>query len=148
MDATTERNQRGFTLIELLITVAVIGILAAIALVNLTNIIDRSRQRSTMADMRTISVGVEVYNIDHGFLPRATSMPELKRLLIPYQSSVVPIEDRWKHPFRYSFDDAGNYTVESFGKDGVDGDDITHDTRFDTNLDMVLSNGKFIAAPE
>ncbi|OYV98709.1 MAG: hypothetical protein B7Z68_00255, partial [Acidobacteria bacterium 21-70-11] len=47
------RKQKGFTLIELLIVVAIIGIIAAIAIPNLLNAINRGRQKRTMADMRS-----------------------------------------------------------------------------------------------
>jgi general secretion pathway protein G len=57
----TKRNQKGFTLIELLIVVAIIGIIAAIAIPNLLNAIDRGKQKRTMADLRSIGTAVESY---------------------------------------------------------------------------------------
>ena len=63
------RKNRGFTLIELLIVVAIIGIIAAIAIPNLLNAINRGRQKRTMADIRTIGTAVEAYAVDKSFYP-------------------------------------------------------------------------------
>ena len=141
------RQEAGFSLIELLITMAVIAIIAGIAMINLVGALNRSKQRATMADMRTIAVGVEIYHIDKGFLPTASNMVQLRSILIPYQASVVPVVDRWGHLFSYT-QDGTNYTIESFGRDGADGAEVTYATRADTDLDLQLSNGIFLFAPE
>ena len=67
------RKERGFTLIELLIVVAIIGIIAAIAIPNLLNAINRGRQKRTMADMRSIATAIETYSVDYGFYPKNTT---------------------------------------------------------------------------
>ena len=64
------KRQKGFTLIELLIVVAIIGIIAAIAIPNLLNAINRGRQKRTMADIRSIATAIESYSVDYNFYPR------------------------------------------------------------------------------
>ena len=59
------RKQHGFTLIELLIVVAIIGIIAAIVIPNLLNAVDRSKQKRTMADMRSVGTACESYSVDN-----------------------------------------------------------------------------------
>ncbi len=143
-------SQTGFTLIELLVVIVIIGIVAAVAIVALMNALDKARQRGTMADMRTLGRSIETYMVDHGMPPSdAGGLAGLTTVLIPYQTNVVPTRDHWKHPYDYSSDVAGvSYSIISFGKDGVDGVDISYATRFDFNLDIVLSDGLFLAAPE
>src|SRR5437867_13270949 len=63
------RKEKGFTLIELLIVVAIIGIIAAIAIPNLLNAIDRGKQKRTMADIRSVGTAVEEYVLDNNFYP-------------------------------------------------------------------------------
>ena len=73
----------------------------------------------------------------------------LESSLIPYQTSVLPVRDHWQNDYDFaSTPAAGDYTIESYGKDGVDGVDITVSSRIDFTLDIVLANGQFSASPE
>ena len=62
-------TKRGFTLIELLIVVAIIGILAAIALVNFRFATERTLKSSNAANLKTLSTGLQLYFTDYGHLP-------------------------------------------------------------------------------
>ncbi len=110
-------KQRGFTLIELLIVVAIIGIIAAIAIPNLLNAINRSKQKRTMADMRSIATAIEMYSIDNAFFPAASSPATLAVLIEPAYIKILPTLDGWRRT--YSIDSTSvQYTVWSGGSDG------------------------------
>lgn len=63
------KHKLAFTLIELLIVVAIIGILAAIAVPNFLNAQIRAKVSRAVSDMRTISMALEAYKIDHNVVP-------------------------------------------------------------------------------
>ncbi|MFB3785813.1 MAG: type IV pilin protein [bacterium] len=62
-------NQRGFTLIELLIVVAIIGVLAAIAVPNFMNAMNRAKISRAQNDLKILASALEMYRIDHGNFP-------------------------------------------------------------------------------
>jgi len=59
-------KKRGFTLIELLVVVAIIGILATVVAVNLSNSQKKARDAVRLSDMKTISDALELYFQDDG----------------------------------------------------------------------------------
>ena len=61
---------------------------------------------------------------------------------------MLPVQDHWDRDLSYETDGIDNYTLESFGRDGMAGQDISYANRFDYDLDIVLANGRFVAAPE
>jgi len=62
-------TKKGFTLIELLIVVAIIAILAAIAVPNFLEAQTRSKISRCLADMRSLSTGLEAYAVVNNHYP-------------------------------------------------------------------------------
>ena len=150
------RKQSGFTLIELLIVVAIIGIIAAIAIPNLLNAIDRGKQKRSMADMRSIGTAVESYAVDVNFYPISSSLVTLDSLdpavigLEPIYIKLAPTKDGWGGLYLYASDAGGagsDYTVVSYAKDKKVSATSAQATN-DFDCDIIFQNGTFTAYPE
>jgi type II secretion system protein G len=150
------RKNRGFTLIELLIVVAIIGIIAAIAIPNLLNAINRGRQKRSMADLRTIGTAVEAYAVDMAFYPTflaagVTAGSTIVGNLEPTYVKTVPREDGWRTNF-YASSQSRFYTLGSAARDKVlsDANLINYPAQItsDMDCDIVYSNGSFVQYPE
>ncbi len=139
---------RGFTLIELLIVVAIIGVIAAIAIPNLLNSIDRSKQKASMADIRALGAAVQHYAIDNNVYPSVTSMAGLESVLEPTYIVAAPTSDAWSNTFNVQSAPLG-FTICSGGKDGgpctvVGGGGATNNF----NDAIILIDGQFAQWPD
>ncbi len=150
-------NKKGFTLIELLIVVAIIGIIAAIAIPNLLNAIQRGKQKRTMADMRAVGTAVEAFAVDNNRYPDdASAITVITDDVEPIYIKKIPTQDGWETVFDYESSPdltAQSYSIQSFGKDKTSSTDCSAvgsykgvTTNF--NNDICFSQGSFTQFPE
>src|SRR5687768_15087980 len=113
------RKQKGFTLIELLVVIAIIGILAAIAIPNLLTAMQRSKQKRTMADIRSVAVALEAYGTAHQNedYPSGATVEELRPHLQPTYAKSLRTIDGWETPMRYTPLAERGYVIVSAGAD-------------------------------
>ncbi|HVT01984.1 MAG TPA: prepilin-type N-terminal cleavage/methylation domain-containing protein [Thermoanaerobaculia bacterium] len=152
------RREQGFTLIELLIVVAIIGLLAAIAIPNMLNAMQRAKQKRTMADMRDIASALETRHVEvntytaAGILfswPSTTlAYTNLHDELFPTYMRNVPEFDGWNSPLQFTAEEA-SYGIRSLGGNRIgEGTDYTLGPFHNFNCDIVYSNGGFITFPD
>ena len=134
-----------------LFLVAIIGILAAIAIPNLLTAQQRSKQKRTMADIRSVATAAEAYATDNNKYPDASSVAELSAALSPTYIREVPSLDGWGTPMKYERLGDTGYAVGSAGADKT----FEHDSLSaytpkpisDFNSDLVFANGEFVQQP-
>jgi general secretion pathway protein G len=132
--------------VAMVLLVPVAGIIAAIAIPNFLNAVDRGKQKRTMADIRSIAVAVEAFAADHEQrYPVADSAAALAEQLAPKYIPVVPAMDGWEHPLQVE-STAERYVIWSFGKDGV-GATCEKAVTTAFNDEICLENGQFVRYP-
>ena len=143
------RGNKGFTLIELLIVVAIIGIIAAIAIPNLLNAIDRGKQKRSMSDIRSIGTSIESYAVDTNMYPTSADINALATVLQPIYIRNLPLKDGWSNAMVFTPSAGTGYTVGSGGKDGgaltVVG---TGGATTNFNDAIIFINGQFVQWPD
>ena len=140
---------RGFSLVELLIVVAVIGLISAIAVPNLMNSIQRSRQTRTVWDIRTISIGLGIYQQDYTEFPVMDSLGPLADVsddLILFVGE-VPVSDAWNFDLQYK-SDGDTYSLASMASNGIADLPWTLGSTSYFDEDIVILDGSFFQIPE
>lgn len=111
------KKNKGFTLIELLIVVAIIGIIAAIAIPNLLDAIERSRQKRSVAEIKTIALALQSFSTDYNGYPNENDVggdvidpanwvayldANNSPAFVPDYIQALPGGDGWNVPYQYN----------------------------------------------
>jgi prepilin-type N-terminal cleavage/methylation domain-containing protein len=168
-----KKKIKGFTLIELLISVAIIGILVAAFVPNALTAIHKSKQKSTMRDIRTIALAITDYVTDNGRAPAQDGTYDGSSpfyfLITPFYVKTLPFNDKWGNGYRvwcgsavseYGISGAltDDFLVASFGRDRTQEGFTFNENSFgagifqvvsmsDFDKDLIMYNGNWIRYP-
>ena len=111
-------RQGGFTLVELLLVVAILGILATVAIMNVGGMGEEARVSATRTSIAAIEQAARMFEIRTGKYP--DSIDQLTQPLgdRPALLDKKAMNDQWGNPF--TFKKTSNFIeIRSAGKDGA-----------------------------
>ena len=130
---------------------AILIALASIAWPNLHVAMQRSDQKRTMADMRSIGTAWEARATDRNtyvvMRDGNVSYGELRRALEPKYIKQLPRTDGWDNPFLFQSTET-EYSIRAIGSDYRLDAKLVPGPTTDFARDIVYSNGTFVAYPE
>lgn len=95
--------KKGFTLIEILVTVVIIGVLTAVAIVSYTSINRRSRDVKRKADIEQVRQALEMYRSDNGTYPVVSGFSDMSGLatfLVPDYLPTIPTDPQTTYTYQ------------------------------------------------
>jgi len=139
-----------------------LGIISAIAIPNLLEAIERSRQKRAVGEVRTLATAIEAYETDRDTPPILLSggggpweevdASQLQSALAPEYLKSVPVNDPWGRPYLYGFNiEEKSFYLLCLGRNGArEIDPLSWETRKTHcyESDILFAQEDFVQMPE
>ena len=128
MKSRDESGRSAFTLVELLLVVTILGILAAVVVVNFTGQGEKARINATRTSISNIGVAISAFDAAKSRLPESLDELTVEDANGAAMLDKKNLNDSWGTPFQYKKISKFKYEVRSAGADAQMGteDDITN----------------------
>ena len=129
-ESVVNQAEKGFTLMEMLVVLVVIGLIAAVAIPQITKLMGSAKSKAAKVQMETLSAGLRYYEMDVGSYPTSEqglevlwSMPDPEPGWSgPYLRQERQLKDPWNRDFVYrSPVEGAPFELISLGADGKEG---------------------------
>ena len=130
-------RNRGFTLVEMMVVIVIIGILAAVLIVQISGRAEKAKVTATKVMMKQVGDALDLFKLDHNVYPESLDHLTFQP---PYVEAInwppggylkkAP-RDGWDREFEYRVPGTAGqpYDIISYGEDGQQGGD-----RFNADL--------------
>jgi general secretion pathway protein G len=128
------RSDAGVTLVEMMVVILIIGLIAAVVVINVLPSQEQARIEKARADVRALEQGLELFRLDQARLPTMEeglesltqpSPPDSTGMVKRAEPYVLRLpQDPWGRDYLYVIPGArGAYDLYSLGRDGKEGGD-------------------------
>lgn len=131
-------KKNGFTLMEMLVVLVVIGLIAAVAIPQITNLLGSAKSKAAKIQLDTLSASLRYFELDTGAFPTSEQGIQVLWNMTdpdpawngPYIRQERQLKDPWGFDFIYRSPVEGNpfelITLGADNKEGGTGDNADH----------------------
>ena len=147
------RNEAGFSLVELAVVLAIISILIALLVPEMTKQADRTKEKRAKSEVTLMKSVIDSYFVEHGSYPKdvgneITDTASIKSVLVKNGIDWGSLEDPWGNGFKYdTSDNYKEYAVYSTGPSDATDDGVIATNSTATQTDATEPGTEGTVAP-